>query len=108
MHNGLSIYQNKFCEATFFALPRIAYITCNRPVVGKTKSLCKKSQQSHCYCRIANKLIKHINICCCTFNKISVNRKKTVLQDKFDLTINFDLMINLDFFDQKAYESLMV
>jgi len=75
------------------------------------------AKQNH-YARSHNKAIviaelqinlqKHINICCCTFNKISVNRKKTALQDKFDLTINFDLMINLDFFDQKAYESLMV
>jgi len=40
---------------------------------------------------------KRINICCYSFNKIS-NRKKTVLQEKFDQTMNFDLTINFDFF----------
>ena len=42
-------------------------------------------------------LQKHVNICCCSFIKISM-KKKTLLQGNFDLTINFDLMINFDFF----------
>jgi len=37
-----------------------------------------------------------------------MNRKKTVLHEKYDLTINFDLMINFDFFYLIAWESLMV
>jgi len=43
-------------------------------------------------------LQSHINICCCSFNKILIKREKAVLQENFDSTINFDLMINFDFF----------
>jgi len=56
MHNGLSVYQTKYCKTTFLALPRLSYIIFNRPVVGKTKLLRQKSQQTHYYCRIATKL----------------------------------------------------
>jgi len=31
MHTGLSIYQTKYYETTFLALPRIAYKKFNRP-----------------------------------------------------------------------------
>jgi len=44
---------------------------------------------------------KHINICCFSFNKVSMN-KKTLQQE------NFDLMINFDFFDLITWDSLMV
>jgi len=56
MHNGLSIYQTKdyiSCLTTPFQ-----HITFNRPVVGKTKLLCQKSQQTHYYYRIATKFAK--------------------------------------------------
>jgi len=43
MHDGLNIYQAKYCETTYLALPRIAYITFNRPVADKT-TLRQKSQ----------------------------------------------------------------
>jgi len=43
-------------------------------------------------------LQKYDNVCYCGFNEISIKRKKTVLQEKFDPTMNFDLMINLDVF----------
>jgi len=36
MHNALSIYQTKYIRTTFLALPRLAYIVFNCPVVGKT------------------------------------------------------------------------
>jgi len=49
MHNGSSIYQTKYCQTTFSALPRIAYIVFSRPVVGKITSLRQKSQQTHHY-----------------------------------------------------------
>ena len=58
MHNGLSIYQTKCCKTTFLALPRLSYITFNRPVVGKTALLRQKSQQTPYYYRIASKLVK--------------------------------------------------
>jgi len=53
-HNGLSIYQTKYCKTTFLALPCISYILFNRPVAGKTALLSQKSQQTHYY-RIATK-----------------------------------------------------
>ena len=56
MHNGLSIYQTKYCE--FLALPHLSYIIFDRPVVGKTTLLRQKSQQTHFYYRIATKLAK--------------------------------------------------
>ena len=36
MHNWWSIYQTKDCETTFLTLSSIAYMTFNRPTVGKT------------------------------------------------------------------------
>ena len=47
-----------YCETTFLALPRIAYIIFNRVVAGKTTILRQKSQLSHYYYRIATKLVK--------------------------------------------------
>jgi len=58
MHNGLSIYQTKYCKTTFPALPCLSSIIFNRPVVGKTALLRQKSQQTHYYYRIATKLAK--------------------------------------------------
>jgi len=58
MHNGLSTYQTKYCKITFLALPRLSYIIFNRPVVGKTKLLREKSQQTHYYYTIATKRAK--------------------------------------------------
>jgi len=79
----------------------LSYILFNRPVVGKTALLRQKSQQTHYYYITATKLAKHINICCCSFNQVSMKKKKTLLQENFDLTINFDLMINFDFYFTK-------
>ena len=56
MHNGLSIYQTKYCR--FLALPRLSYILFNRPVVVKTTLLRQKSQQTHYYYRIATEVPK--------------------------------------------------
>jgi len=58
MQNGLSIYQTKYYKTTFLALPCLSYVILNRPVVGKTTLLCEKSQHTHYYFRIANKLAK--------------------------------------------------
>jgi len=76
MHNGLSIYQTKYCKTTFLALPCLSYTLFNGPVVGKTALLHQKSQQTHYFYRIATKIAKHFNICCCSFNKVSMKRKK--------------------------------
>jgi len=60
MHNGLSIYQIKYCKTTFLALPLppLSYIIFDRPVTGKITLLCQKSQQTHYHYRIATKLAK--------------------------------------------------
>jgi len=58
MHNGLSIYQTKYCKTTFLALPCLSYILFNRPVVGNTALLTQKSQIKQHYYRIATKLAK--------------------------------------------------
>jgi len=58
MHNGLSIYQTKYCKTTFRASPCPSYILFNRPVVGKTALLRQKSQQTYYYYRTATKLAK--------------------------------------------------
>jgi len=39
MHNGLSIYQTKYCKTTFLALTFLSYILFNLPVVGNTALL---------------------------------------------------------------------
>jgi len=39
-------------------------------------------------------LQKHVNNCCCRFNKMKTN----CAARNFDLTTNVDLMINFDFF----------
>jgi len=56
MHDALSFYQTKYFETTFLALPHLSYIIFNRPVVGKTKLLRQKSQQTHYYCRSATEV----------------------------------------------------
>ena len=58
MHNGLSIYQTKYCKTTFLALLRLSYIISYHLAVGKTALLRQKSQQTHYYYRIATKLAK--------------------------------------------------
>jgi len=58
MHNGLSIYQTKYCKTTFLALPYLSYILLNGPAVGKTALLRQKSQQTHYSYRVATKLAK--------------------------------------------------
>jgi len=73
VHNGLSIYQVKYCETTFLALPRIAYIIFNRPAAGEIKLLRQKLQQTYYYYRIATEHAKHVSICCFSFNK---NRRR--------------------------------
>jgi len=69
----------------------------NHPVVGKIKSLRLKSQQPTIISELQLNLQKHVNTGCGSVNKISMKRKK-LLQDKFDQTINLDLMINSDLF----------
>jgi len=58
MHNGLAIYQNKYCKNTFLVLPHLVYVIFNRPVVGKTTLLRQNLQQTHDYFRIATGLAK--------------------------------------------------
>jgi len=58
MHNGLNIYQTKYCETTFLALPCLCYTLFNCLVVGKTALLRQNLQQSHYYYRIVTKLAK--------------------------------------------------
>ena len=58
MHNGLSIYQTKYCKTTFLALPCPTYILLTRPVVGNTALLRQKSQQTYYYYKVATKLTK--------------------------------------------------
>jgi len=66
-------------------LPRLSYIIFNRPVVRKTTLLRQKSQQTH-YLYFGNaesiiitdlqlNLQKHITMCNCNFNKISIKKK---------------------------------
>jgi len=52
MHNGLSIYQAKYCKTKFLASPCLCYILFNHPVAGKTALLHQKSQQTYYYYRI--------------------------------------------------------
>jgi len=58
MHNGLSIYQTKYCKSTFLALPRLSYVIFNRPVVSKITLLRQKSQPTYFYYGIATMLAK--------------------------------------------------
>jgi len=58
MHSGLNIYQIKYYDTTFLALPRIAYIIFNCPIVGKTTLLHQKLQQTHYNYRIVPKIVK--------------------------------------------------
>jgi len=58
MHNGLSIYQTKYCKTKFLTSSCLSYILFNRPVAGKTALLRQKSHQTHYYCRIAIKFAK--------------------------------------------------
>jgi len=96
IYNVLSILQTKYCEITFRAFQRKAYTISHHPKVRKTTSLRQKYQQTRCYYRIATKLAK-ISISAVTVSIKYPWKEKTVLQDKFDLTINFDLMIYLAF-----------
>ena len=85
----------------------LCYIPFNRPAVGKTALLRQKLQQTHYYYRISTKLAKHINICFCRFNKVSMKRKNFTAR-KFWPNHKFCLMINLDFFYLITWASLMV
>ena len=86
LYNGLSIYHTKNCKTTFLALPHLSYIIFNRPVVGKTTLLRQKSQQAHCYYRIATKHAKAYQYLLLWFQ---YNIDKQMLQGKYDSTINF-------------------
>jgi len=74
--------------------------------VGKTTLLRQQSQQTHYYYRTANKPAKGYHSCC-TFNKISIKRKRNCAARTFDPIIHFDVMINFDFFDLTNWDSLM-
>jgi len=87
----LSIYQINYCKTKLLALPRLAYTA-----VGKTSLLRHKSRQTYEYYRIAIELTKESSVVEHT-TRISVKRKSG-LQEKFDLTINSDLMTNFDSF----------
>jgi len=80
MHNGLSFHQT-----TFLALPHQSYIIFNHPVMGKTILLRQKLQQTYnILTELQLNLQIYINISCCIFNEISVNRRKLCCK-KFDL-----------------------
>jgi len=80
----------------FLALPHLSYTILNHLVVGKTTLLCQKLQQTYYYYRIVKPIIaelmkKHINICCCSFNKISI-REKTTARKNLTTKFYFFLM----------------
>jgi len=102
MHNGLSIYQTKYCQTTFVALPCLSYIIFNRPVVVKTKLFCQKLQPAHYY-RIATKLAKS-NKSVVSVSKILIKRKRTLLQERKKVLPNY----KLTFFDLITWDSLVV
>jgi len=97
----MSIYQTKYCKSTFLALPCLSYILFNRPVKGMQHYYARSCNKPTIITKLQLNLQKHINICCCSFNKVSMKKKK-LLQE------NFDLMINFDFFDLLSWDSLMV
>jgi len=76
MHNGLRIYQAKHCKTTFLALPCISYIG--------YYSIVRQWAKQHYYARSRNKpaiitelqlnVQKDINICCCSFNNVSMRK----------------------------------
>jgi len=80
-------------------LPHHAYAAYNSIVLQWAKVLSRqKLQQTHYYYRMQLNLQNHVNICCCSFNKVSMKRKNSAARN-FDLTINFYLM---------TWDSLMV
>jgi len=71
---GLSINQTKYCKTTFRALPHVAYLLFNRPVVAKTTLLRQKSQKS-IVAELQLNLQKQINVCRCSFKKYRQREK---------------------------------
>jgi len=87
VESGLRTSEIEIYQTKFLALPHIAYIIFNCPIVGKPTLLCQKLQQTHHNYRIAPKIAKtYQNLLYCSFNKVLMRKK--LLQDKFDLTIN--------------------
>jgi len=96
MHNGLSIYQAKYCKTTFLASPCLCYILFNRPVVGKQHYYARSCNKPTVTTELQPNLQKHITICCCSFNKVLMKKKK-LCRKKI-----------LTFFDVITWDSLMV
>jgi len=109
MHNGLSICQHKYSIRPCFciAMPSLLSIQSSSRGLNNiiTSEVVTKLVSTS---ELQLNLQKHIKICCCNFNKISIMKKKTLLQKNFGLTVIFDLTINFDFFDLITLEWLMV
>ena len=68
MHNGLSIYQTKYCKTTFFAFPRLASFNIQSSSGGQNKNYYVRSHnKSFIMSELQINLQKHNNICCCSF-----------------------------------------
>ena len=77
MYNGLSIYQTKHCKTMFLALPCLTFVIFNCPVVSKKQYYhIKNCNKLVIITELQQNMQKHINVCCCSFNKISIKRKK--------------------------------
>jgi len=77
--------------------PYHAWCTFNRPIVPKQHYYVRRRKKSNIMSEFSLKMLKHINICHCSLDKIWISRTNCSAR-KFGLTINFDLMINFDFF----------
>jgi len=91
MHNGLSIYQTKYSETTFLALPRIAYIIFNHPVWAKQHYDARIRNKPTIIIELQLNFQKHINICSCVFNKILMKRKILCCKINFNLFLTYNL-----------------
>jgi len=90
MHDGLGVCQTKRWEKTTF----LAYTTHNphniqTPSRGQNNIISAEVATNPLFLKLHLNLQKHSDSYFCSFKKISMRRKKTVLQDKFDLKINF-------------------
>jgi len=87
-------------------IPHAKRTSCG-PIVAKQHYCIRSRKQSNIISEFQLKLQKHVNFCCCSFNKIRIKIKKKLCYKNIDLTINFDLMINFVFSDLITLESLM-
>jgi len=75
MHNGLSIYETMYCKNTFLSLPCLSYTLFTRPIQQNSIIMPEVATNPLLLKKQLN-LQKHMKICCCSFNKVSMKRKK--------------------------------